>query len=322
MYLIDKNFEICEYDLGLGRKIKKNLNLDRCYDLFCYNENYIFLAESNSSLIYRARISDIEKNESLEKENVEKDLKENNNINASKNNLKVEIFYDLNDKQVIKLICNEEMLIMIDKKGCLNKLSLTNQSIANFECKFMIRNCHINNLAILGEANLLILDPIRLSLNKLNIINGSEIIIIHSQKFLCTIKYLFTNGMSKIFLIDFSGTLFFYNDNEKKISQIGNSYICKDIEKYAIYKNFLLGQLNDNTILKININDGINIEEIPCDYIKDCDYFLADNVNLILVKSKVNTIYVLNPNDNFNLVKIIKYDFSKINALTIFKKTI
>jgi len=44
MYLIDKNFEICEYDLGLGRKIKKNLNLDRCYDLFCYNENYIFFS--------------------------------------------------------------------------------------------------------------------------------------------------------------------------------------------------------------------------------------------------------------------------------------
>jgi len=179
----------------------------------------------------------------IEKEGLEQKMKKASNMgeifDSSKPFKDVEFFYDLGETIANKIICNDSKLVVIDKQGSLLTIDLKKSTAKHSDCRFMIRNCHISNLAILGDGNLLILDPIRLSLNKLNIINGSEIIILHSQKFLNTIKHLFTNGVSKIYLIDVNGNLFYFNEAEKKLVQIGNTNICKNLQKFALFKNFL-----------------------------------------------------------------------------------
>jgi len=145
----------------------------------------------------------------------------------------------------------------------------------------MLRNCHLSNTALIGEGDLLLLDPIRLSLNKLNIIAGSEIIVLHSTKFLYQIKHIFSAN-SRIYFIDSSGNLYYFNETDKKLTQIGNNGICKYILDFAVQKNYLITIENTNLLYKTNLNDG-NYSEIKSDFCKNYEYFFADNQYLIFI---------------------------------------
>ena len=234
IFMINRSYELFEFDPIKYTKTFKNITINKKIDLYCNNRTHIYFIEHLGKIVYRTTIN--ENNlfiESLEKGNLDEMLKKNSNkslVTLHKPFTNIEIFYDLGENSANKIICNDQKLVVIDKQGSLITIDLKKSTAKFSDCRFMIRNCHISNLAILGDGNLLILDPIRLSLNKLNIINGTEIIILHSQKFLNTIKYLFTNGVSKVYLIDVTGNLFYFNEAEKKLVQIGNSSICKNLK--------------------------------------------------------------------------------------------
>jgi len=158
----------------------------------------------------------------------------------------------------------------------------------------MLRNCHLSNTALIGDGDLLLLDPIRLSLNKLNIIAGTEVIVLHSTKFLYTIKNIFSAN-SRIYFIDVSGNLYYFNEVDKKLTQIGNNGICKYIIDFAIFKNYIL-TIENNTLYRTNLNDG-NYIEIKNDFCKNYEYFFADNQNIIFI-TKDDEIQILNVNIN------------------------
>ena len=134
----------------------------------------------------------------------------------------------------------------------------------------------------MGDGDLVILDPIRLSLNKLNIITGTEVIMLHSLKFLSTIKHIFSSG-TKLYFIDVSGNLYNFLESEKKIAQIGSSGICRYLIDGAIYKNFLYS-IENNILYKTNLNDG-SFVEVKNDYTHDYKYFFSDYVQLIFISN-------------------------------------
>ncbi len=324
MFLINKAYELYEFDPVKYTKTFKNITISKKIDLYCVNSTHIFFIEYYGKTIYRARLrEDVDSIiEALEKEGIEENLKKCSTFpdfyDSNKPLIDVEFFYDLGETLPNRIICNDQKLVVIDKQGSLLTIDLLKSSAKHSDCRFMIRNCHISNLAILGDGNLLILDPIRLSLNKLNILNGSEIIILHSQKFLNTIKYLFTNGVSKVYLIDVNGNLFYFNEAEKKLVQIGNTNICKNLQKFTMFKNFLLVQLEEDTLLKINLNDG-NYNDMKVGLINQSDYFFGDNINFIIINCKGNEVSITDPCDEFTVKKVINHDFTHISTMTLFK---
>jgi len=244
----------------------------------------------------------------------------------------------------IKLITNDNKFVIIDKQGELYSVDLElkerelqTKAARNFQCLFMLRNCHLSNTALIGEGDLLLLDPIRLSLNKLNIVAGSEIIVLHSTKFLYQIKHIFSaNG--RIYFIDSSGNLYYFNEMDKKLTQIGNNGICKYIIDFAVQKNYILTIENTNILYKTNLNDG-NYVEIKSELCKNYEYFFADNQYLIFITKEDDiNVVVLNSftptnKENFNslndgkdqlkLKTTIKLPgISKQHSITYFKNNI
>jgi hypothetical protein len=270
----------------------------------------------------------------------------NTTVNKDKDNfLQTEVFLNLETENILsvtnstvitplKLIVDDKQLVVIDKIGDLYAFSLeTKKLMNNFQCLFMLRNCHLSNTALIGDGDLLLLDPIRLSLNKLNIIAGTEVIVLHSTKFLYTIKHIFSAN-SRIYFIDTSGNLYFFNEVDKKLTQIGNNSICKYIVDFAVYKNYIL-TIENNTLYRTNLNDG-NYIEIKNDYCKNYEYFFADNANIIFISREdeisVTCLNLNTPtnkdfdkafNDQLRLKKNIKFDkISKMNAVTYFRNHI
>lgn len=241
-------------------------------------------------------------------------------VSTFSNYLKIEKFYDLEETIIpTKLICDDKKLVIIDKNGELNKLDLESKSTKKFQCLFMLRNCHLNNSVLIGDGDLILLDPVRLSLNKLNIITGTEIIILHSVKFLSSIKYLFTNN-SKIYLIDTSGNLYNFNEFDKKIMQIGGNGLCKYIIDFSVHKNYLFTIENNASLYRTNLNDGI-YKEYKNDYVKNYSHFLSDHQNIIFITKDDNVNILIPTNDELTLKKQFKFDkISKFPAITLFKK--
>ena len=215
--------------------------------------------------------------------------------------LQVETFINLEtiNKELtpIKIITSNTNVVIIDKLGEIYNIDIQNKSNKCFQCLFMLRNCHLSNSSIIGDGDLLLLDPIRLSLNKLNILAGTEVIVLHSSKFLYTIKNIFSAN-SRIYFIDVSGNLYYFNEIDKKLTQIGNNGICKYILDLAVHKNYLL-TIENNTLYRTSLSDG-NYTEIKNEYVKNYEYFFADNTNIIFI-SKDDEIQILNfysPNIN------------------------
>jgi len=236
--------------------------------------------------------------------------------------LKIEKFYELEDSIIPTiLICDDSKLVIIDKNGELNKLEIINKKSTKYQCLFMLRNCHLNNSVLIGDGDLILLDPVRLSLNKLNIITGTEIIILHSVKFLSSIKFLFTNN-SKIYFIDTSGNLYNFNEFDKKILQIGSNGLCKYILDFTVHKNFLFTIENNSTLYRTNLNDGI-YKEFKVDYVKNYSHFLSDHQYLIFI-TKDDMVNILIPtNEELTLKKKFKYEnISSFSSITFFKKQI
>lgn len=207
--------------------------------------------------------------------------------------LNVETFINLEtihkDLTPIKVICSNHCIVIIDKIGEIYNFDINSKSHNSYQCLFMLRNCHLSNSSIIGDGDLLLLDPIRLSLNKLNILAGTEVIVLHSSKFLYTIKNIFSAN-SRIYFIDVSGNLYYFNEVDKKLTQIGNNGICKYILDLAVCKNFLL-TIENNTLYRTSLSDG-NYIEIKNDYVKNYEYFFADNANVIFI-SKDDEVQVL-----------------------------
>lgn len=207
--------------------------------------------------------------------------------------LNCEAFFNLEsiskDLTPIKIIASNSSVVIIDKIGEIYTIDLCSKSNKCFQCLFMLRNCHLQNSSIIGDGDLLLLDPIRLSLNKLNILAGTEVIVLHSSKFLYTIKNIFSAN-SRIYFIDVSGNLYYFNEVDKKLTQIGNNGICKYILDLAVHKNFLL-TIENNTLYRTSLSDG-NYVEIKNDYVKNYEYFFADNSNLIFI-SKEDDVQIL-----------------------------
>lgn len=241
-------------------------------------------------------------------------------LSAYSNYLKIEKFYELDDSIIpTKLICDDRKLVIIDKVGELTRLDLESKLTDKYQCLFMLRNCHLNNSVLIGDGDLILLDPVRLSLNKLNILTGTEIIILHSVKFLASIKYLFTNN-SKIYFIDTSGNLYNFNEFDKKIMQIGGNGLCKYIIDFSVHKNYLFTIESNSSLYRTNLNDGI-YKEYKNDYIKNYSHFLSDNQNLIFITKDDNVNILVPTNDELTLKKQFKLPkISKISAITLFKK--
>ena len=77
----------------------------------------------------------------------------------------------------IKIIVNEDDLVIIEQKGEINLFHIKDKinSIIpdkNYQCLFILRNCHLISSCIINEIDFLLLDPIRLSVNILNLIES------------------------------------------------------------------------------------------------------------------------------------------------------
>ena len=210
-----------------------------------------------------------------------------------------------------------------DKNGeinVINNLKDNNKSIKNFQCLFMLRNCHLPNSILVGDGELLILDPIRLSLNKLNINTGTEQIILHSLKFLFSIKHIL-QANSKIYFIDISGNLYNFNETEKKITQVGSSGICKYVIDFVTHRHFLF-TIENTTLYRTNLSDGHYVE-IKCEYVNNLKFFFADNTHVVFINN-YDIIFLLVPDiaGEYKLQLLRKFKFeniSKMSALTYFK---
>jgi hypothetical protein len=304
-------------------------------DIECYSSNstYVyFITKSNPKIIYRAFI-----------DNVNNDNKANN-VNQSMF-MKKEIYLDLsmsaNNLYPIKIVVNDTQLVIIDKNGNINLFELTiqnnqlinpNNNIINktnsykiYQCLFMLRNCHLINTCLLNEGDLLLLDPIRLSLNKLNIIAGTELIVLHSNKFLFNIKNIFTAN-SKIYFIEVTGNLYYFSEIDKKLTQIGNNGICKFISDYVVYKNYLLTVEND-VLYKTSLTDG-NFVDVKADFFSNYEYLLSDNINIVVVNRDDEVIVYDFDSSNKNeeclreKKRFVVNEISKVDAIILFKRNV
>lgn len=313
---------------------------------YATNPNASSSSNSNTSASSNNELSE-KYEEDLKKKDMNYGLIQNIPHSANKQsntNYQTEIFIDLDLEKIpsmtngsiivpIKIIVDDTRVAIIDKIGDLYIFSIaTRKLINNFQCLFMLRNCHLNNTALIGDGDLLLLDPIRLSLNKLNIIAGTEVIVLHSTKFLYTIKQIFSAN-SRIYFIDTAGNLYYFNETDKKLTQIGNNSICKYIVDFAVHKNYLL-TVENNTLYKTNLNDG-NYIEIKNDYCRGYEYFFADNINIIFI-SKDDKVHItsLGPSspkdreegvfkDSLKHKKTLKFDkISQMGAVTYFRSHI
>jgi len=307
-FTISNNREMNNFDKFIDKEREKslNLNLNHSDNLGYANNNNLNLKNHKDSL---------NKNNKTIFLNPKK-------FSTFSNYLKIEKFYELEESIVpTKLICDDNKLVIIDKNGELNKLYIVSKEIKKFQCLFMLRNCHLNNSVLIGDGDLILLDPVRLSLNKLNILTGTEIIILHSVKFLSSIKFLFTNN-TKIYFIDTSGNLYNFNEFDKKIMQIGSNGLCKYIIDFSVHKNYLFTIENNSSLYRTNLNDGI-YKEFKSDYIKNYSQFLSDNQVLIFI-TKDDKVNILIPNnEELVLKKQFKFEnISKYSAITLFKKNL
>lgn len=321
----DKDFEI-NMD---SKSLDKNINIDFNYlkQNKTNEENNINNLVEKEAFSNENKISKFTAKLSLSNPtqyNIPNIVNKKNSFSSNINSdyLKIEKFYELEDSIIpTKMFCDDKKLVIINKTGELNKIQIENRSQKKFQCLFMLRNCHLNNCILIGEGDLILLDPVRLSLNKLNIISGTEIIILHSVKFLASIKHLFANN-SKIYFIDMSGNLYHFSEFDKKIIQIGNSGLCKYIVDFTVHKNYLFTIENNYSLYRTNLHDGV-YREFDNEYIKNYSHFLSDNSFVVFI-TKDDFVNVLLPN-NEELALKKKFKFSNISkhkAITIFKKQI
>jgi hypothetical protein len=239
-----------------------------------------------------------EEQEKLTQNHLDKEYKSMINDDNKPSFLESEMFLNLESIKLqngnvvtidpLKLIGNDDKLCIIDKLGDLYVVNIKEKTVSTFQCLFMLRNCHMSNTALIGDGDLLLLDPIRLSLNKLNIIAGTEVIILHSTKFLYSIKQIFS-ALGRIYIIDTSGNIYFFNESDKKLTQIGNNAICKYIVDFAVHKNYLL-TIENSSLYKTNLSDG-NYSEIKLDECKSYEHFFSDNNSIIFI-NKDDLIFV------------------------------
>ena len=302
---------LSENNLKLERTFLSNENKEKISDPHLQSINSMDFPSSDVNLeAYPNKI-----NSEINKiNNVESCLKYNPNY------LQVQKFIEL-DEQVnpIKVIASETRIVIIDKKGDLWVHDIKTKEKKTYQCLFMLRNCHLQNSIIVGEGDLVILDPIRLSLNKLNILTGTEVIMLHSLKFLSTIKSIFSAG-TKLYFIDIAGNLYNLLEAEKKIVQIGSSGICRYLIDSAVHKNFLFS-IENNILYKTNLSDGTFVE-IKNEYTNNYKYFFADYIQLVFI-SKDDIIFLVSPGESFKLKKKFYFqNISKIQPLTFFKNHI
>jgi len=331
----NKNGELYSYN-----KINKEVKLlkkdfHKNIESYSSNSTHVYFLEKGNNTLYRARINVSQKdyktdgsnsNNMITSEFLEKkecDLKKQEDL--QKTYLKVEKYMELTGFDALKVTVDDNRIVVVDKIGEIHTFYIDNKQIKSFQCLFMLRNCHLQNTILIGDGDLLLLDPIRLSLNKLNIIAGTEVIVLHSTKFLYTIKHIFSAN-SKIYFIDVSGNLYSFNETEKKLIQIGNNSICKYIVDFGIYKNYLL-TIENGTLYRTNLSDG-NYMEIKNEQSKDYEFFFSDNTNLIFI-TKANEIKIYNlnlnakDNEQLKLKTTFKHDdITKYQAVTYFRNQI
>jgi hypothetical protein len=318
-------------------------NFSKNVESYFVNSTHLYYIEKNSKIVYRTQInfrkssngnsmSDV-----LEKIDIMKQ-----NESYSKSFLEIEKYMEL-DFIPLRIIVNDTKLVLIDKIGDIHTNDITSYSNSKklnvFQCLFMLRNCNLSNTTLVGDGDLLILDPIRLSLNKLNILAGTEVIVLHSTKFLYSIKNIFSAN-SRIYFIDVSGNLYYFNEMDKKLTQIGNNGICKYITDYGVYKNYLI-TIENNTMYRTNLTDG-NYMEIKNDYCKDYEFFFSDGSGVVFVTNQdeiisltlnlsgqeksVEQVTTNAANTNCNTVKLknqFKFDkISQVAAMCLFRNNI
>jgi hypothetical protein len=283
----------------------------RNIDIFSFNSTHLYFLEKNGKSIYRCPTE-------LVVESCSDILSEIANDAAEK--FLIEKFTEVTDINPIKMVLDDSKLVLFDKNGDLLTISLKDKGTKRFHCFFMLRNCHFQNTCLMGDGDLLILDPIRLSINKLNIINGTEIIVLHSLKFIYSIKTMFTNN-SKIYLIDVTGNLYLFNESEKKVNQIGNNGVCKYINQFVTHKNYLF-TIEGSCLYRTSLVDG-NYIEIKNDFMAHTAYIFADNVYIVFV-TKEDNIYITVPSENtLKLKKKFNYPgISQFNCITYFKNNL
>ena len=287
---------------------------------FAYNSNYAFFFEKNSKTIFKTLIKEEDESTLV---NAITDLKDQSN-NSKLNDLnlyKTEVFMELDSIVPSKLIADDKRLVIIDKNGEIHSLLLETKQTKNFQCLFMLRNCHLQNTALIGDGDLLLLDPIRSSLNKLNIIAGTEVIVLHSTKFLYSIKNIISAN-SKIYFIDISGNLYSFNESEKKLTQIGNNAICKNITDFAVFKNYLL-TVEAGSLYRTNLSDG-TYTEVKNEQTKAYEHFFADNQSVVFINNKdeINVYNFVTDNSivSMKLKTTFKFEnLTKATAITLFR---
>jgi hypothetical protein len=304
-------------------------DFSKSIESYSTNSTHVYFFEKGSNIIYRTLVVSQEKNRNGSSsmsasypEKSEGDLKMKEDLN--KNFLRTEKFIELNNIVPIKIIADDKRIVIIDKVGEIYTFSLDNKISRNFQCLFMLRNCHLQNTVLIGDGDLLLLDPIRLSLNKLNIIAGTEVIVLHSTKFLYTIKHIFSAN-SKIYFIDVSGNLYSFNEGEKKLTQIGNNSICKYISDFGVHRNYLL-TIENGTLYRTNLGDG-NYLEIKNESCNKYDYFFTDNSNVVFIYNDEIKVFTLNLNaketEQLKLKSTFNHDkISSHTAVTYFRNQI
>jgi hypothetical protein len=314
LFMSNNKGELYLVNESTGDVILVKNNFSKTVDLYASNSSHMYFIEKNGKKIYRIElnmntISDLfQKLEITSKEGL-----------VSLNDL--ETFYELEDScELNNIIIDENKLVLFDKSGDIIRLNITEKSIKRFQCLFMLRNCHYNNTCMMGEGELLILDPIRLSINKLNILSGTEVIILHSIKFIYSIKVMFATN-TKVYFIDVNGNLYVLNENDKKVAQIGTTGMFKLISSFAIHRNYLF-TVENYQMFKTNLNDGVFIE-IKNDYLNNCQYFFSDGIYLLLI-NKDDDIFLMTCVDNqMKLKRRYHYSgISKISCITFFKKNL
>lgn len=192
----------------------------------------------------------------------------------------------------LHLSCSENLLSVIDSIGKINTYSIEDgvvNYIKTLNCCFIIRNSNIQNIVMLENGDLILLDQIRLSLNKLNVLTGSEIVILHSNKFLFSISVVFTTN-SRIYFVDISGNLFYFNEYDKKLTQIASNGICRCCFSFLAC-NDVLYCFECDYVYKIDLINGDVEQMILDDDVKDYIGVISNDEYVIFIKEE-DTIVV------------------------------
>ena len=303
----NKYGEVFQFKEDTGETRLVSTEFDKDIESYYKNEKHVYyLRRSNQRVIYRAILDENDESFMIGKEYI--DLSQRKNLYP------------------IKIIVNEDDLVIIDQKGEINLFHIKDKinSIIpdkNYQCLFILRNCHLISSCIINEIDFLLLDPIRLSVNILNLIEGTEIVLIHSNKFLFNIRTIFSAN-NKIYFIDITGNLFSFNESDKKLSQIGINGICKYMNDYVVYKNYLF-TVENTSIYRTDLKDG-NFIEMYSEYCMSYEYFLCDNVYIVFITRK-DEIAIFTYDKNNPLSFLIKHssfyikDISKNDAVTLFR---